>query len=193
MKILKFLSFAALIIFLLSFVVKEKIPVKIFIENPENVEFKGGKLIISKSKEEISITNLETKEILVDEGKHQFKFISETPHYVTYPAKINSKNNIIKIGLLNSKNTIESGLVTDKNFQEILKSKKLQFVNFGIVSRVHPEFEKKYGIKIKNEGCVITPTLSEKVTKNNQLIAEYLTKNFGDSWKTELGFLPYGL
>jgi hypothetical protein len=193
MKIFKFLGFAAIIIILSSFIAREKIPVRILIENPENIEFKGGKLIVLKTKEEISITDLQSKEILVDAGKQQFKFISETPHYISYPKKIDTQNNTVKIRLIKSTNSPESGLATEKNFQELLKSKKLQFVHFGFASRVNPEFEKKYNVLVKNEGCVITPILSAHVTKNNQLIAEYLTKTFGDLWKKDLGFLPYGL
>lgn len=193
MKIFKFLSFVAIIFILFSFISKEKVLVKIVFENPENIVFKGGKLIISKTKEEVSITNLETKEILLDAGKHQFKFVSETPHLMYFPAKIDTKNNTVKIKLVQPKNSFENGLATEKNFQELLKSKNLQFVHFGFVSHENPDFEKKYGVLIKNEGCVITPIISEKVIKNNQLIASYLTKIFGDSWRKDLGFLPYGL
>lgn len=193
MKIFKLLSLVTIVFILSSFISKEKVLVKIVFENPENIEFHGGKLIISKTKEQISISDLKTKEILLESGKHQFKFVSQTPHLISYPATIDKKNNIVKIKLVEPKNSFENGLATEKTFQELLKSKNLQFVHFGFVSRENPSFEEKYGVLIKNEGCVITPIISEKVTKNNQLIASYLTKTFGDSWKKDLGFLPYGL
>jgi hypothetical protein len=37
-------------------------------------------------------------------------------------------------------------------------------------------FQKKYGISLKKENCVLDP-LSLKTTENNQIIANYLNKN----------------
>lgn len=67
------------------------------------------------------------------------------------------------------------------------------FMQFGIMSRNHQEFSKKYGIAVLYQNCVISPFLSKKAKENNQLIAKQLTEKHGDLWKKDLGFIPYGL
>lgn len=84
----------------------------------------------------------------------------------------------------------------DKN-QEVNTTKKdektLHFKQFGIMSRNHEEFRKKYGISVQYENCVISPFLSQQAKSNNVLAAKMLTEKFGEVWKKDLGFLPYGL
>lgn len=67
------------------------------------------------------------------------------------------------------------------------------FIDFGIVLKSNPEFTKKYKIGIKSEGCVITEASSKIAKSNNQQLADLLDKKYGDIWKKDLGFLPYGL
>ena len=180
---------------ILSFSLKKEIPVQIIIKNPNNIEFKGGKLLIPRLQKEITINKVENYEIQLQQGKYKFKFISETPHYITYPEKISAKNNIVNISLVEKKSMEISDIkfADEKNFETLLKAKNLQFIQFGIATQNHKNFTEKYGIKILYEGCVITPFLSEKATLNNKLIAEYLTKKYGENWKKDLGFLPFGL
>lgn len=67
------------------------------------------------------------------------------------------------------------------------------FIQFGIMSRNHNSFKEKYGVNVLYENCVITPFMSEKAKKNNQEVAQYLNKKYGESWKKDLEIIPYGL
>ncbi|MCW3168636.1 hypothetical protein OMO38_08855 [Chryseobacterium sp. 09-1422] len=67
------------------------------------------------------------------------------------------------------------------------------FMQFGIMSRNHDEFKKKYGIAVIYQNCVISQFLSKKAKENNLLIAKQLTEKHGEGWKKDLGFIPYGL
>lgn len=195
MKNLKTFFFLIAVAFIYSFSVVKEIPVKVVINNPQNLEFNGGKLFIPELKKTIPISKAENFELQLEPGKYQFKFTSNTPNYISFPNKITKENNFIIITLTDRKasTSTEAKFADDKNFENLLKARKLNFIHFGFVSRENPEFTKKYGIGIANDGCSITPDLSEKATLNNQLIAKYLTKNYGETWKKDLGFLPFGL
>ncbi|MCU7618195.1 hypothetical protein NZ698_13380 [Chryseobacterium sp. PBS4-4] len=67
------------------------------------------------------------------------------------------------------------------------------FMQFGIMSRNHDEFRKKYGIAVIYQNCVISQFLSQKAKENNKLVAKELTEKYGDNWKKDLGFIPFGL
>ena len=67
------------------------------------------------------------------------------------------------------------------------------FLQFGIMSRNHDSFKQKYGVHVIYENCVITPFMSEKAKKNNQEVAQYLNKKYGETWKKDLELVPYGL
>ena len=82
---------------------------------------------------------------------------------------------------------------TKENLQNLLDSQKAAFVHFGFLPYYDKELEKKYGIKIINEGCVITPILQKTAKLNNILIADYLTTKFGLGWKNDLKIKPLGL
>lgn len=69
----------------------------------------------------------------------------------------------------------------------------LHFVQFGIMAKSHEDFKNRYCVNVFYENCVITGFLAEKAKKNNLKVAEYLTKKYGESWKKDLGFIPYGL
>ena len=83
--------------------------------------------------------------------------------------------------------------VTAENFDALLKEKSATLVVFGIVSNDYSDFEKKYGIKVKTENCVITPGISKIATVNNQIISQYLNEKFSNDWKSDLKFVPFGL
>ncbi|MCD1118616.1 FEKKY domain-containing protein [Chryseobacterium turcicum] len=77
--------------------------------------------------------------------------------------------------------------------KNVSNEKAKYFVQFGIMSRNHDSFKQKYGVHIVYENCVITSFMSEKAKKNNQEVAQYLTKKYGESWKKDLEIIPYGL
>ena len=79
------------------------------------------------------------------------------------------------------------------NIEDLLKENKVFFVVFGMVSNDYSDFEKKYGIKVKTENCVISPGVSKTATINNQLIAQYLNEKFQNEWKADLEIIPFGL
>ncbi|MEG1590713.1 FEKKY domain-containing protein [Chryseobacterium sp.] len=66
-------------------------------------------------------------------------------------------------------------------------------IQFGMMSQNHNSFKEKYGVNVLYENCVITPFMSEKAKKNNQEVAQYLNKKYGESWKKDLEIIPYGL
>ena len=79
------------------------------------------------------------------------------------------------------------------NLELLLEENRAAFVVFGMVSNDYSDFEKKYGIKVKTENCVISPGISKTATLNNQLIAQYLNEKFNNAWKADLKMMPFGL
>ncbi|UFH33650.1 hypothetical protein LNP04_08085 [Chryseobacterium sp. C-71] len=82
---------------------------------------------------------------------------------------------------------------TAKNEKTLPNENASHFMQFGIMSRNHDEFRKKYGISVIYQNCVISQFQSQKAKENNQLIAKSLTEKYGDTWRKDLGFIPYGL
>lgn len=83
--------------------------------------------------------------------------------------------------------------VNNENFEQLLNKNNVAFVVFGMVSNDYSDFEKKYGIKVKTENCVILPGLSKTATLNNQIISKYLNEKFSSEWKDDLKIIPFGL
>ncbi len=81
---------------------------------------------------------------------------------------------------------------TEQTLESLIKENRAVIVHYGFAPVYNPEFEKKYGIKILNMGCVVTPSTNDLEKTNNSVISNYLTKNFGDTWKKDLGFQPFG-
>lgn len=81
----------------------------------------------------------------------------------------------------------------EENFENLLEQKNVSFVVFGMVSNDYSDFEKKYGVKVKTENCVISPGISKTATINNQMIANYLNEKFSTAWKDDLKIIPFGL
>lgn len=52
-------------------------------------------------------------------------------------------------------------------------------------------FKKKYGVGFHFEGCVVVSY--KKTAQKNQIIANYLSDKFGNSWLKELPVLPFGI
>ena len=82
---------------------------------------------------------------------------------------------------------------TEKNVRTLPDENAPHFMQFGIMSRNHEEFRKKYGISVIYQNCVISQFQSQKAKENNQLVAKSLTQKYGDAWRKDLGFIPYGL
>lgn len=80
-----------------------------------------------------------------------------------------------------------------ENFEELLEQNNVSFVVFGMVSNDYSDFEKKYGIKVKTENCVISPGISKTATLNNQIVSTYLNEKFSTIWKDDLKIVPFGL
>lgn len=67
------------------------------------------------------------------------------------------------------------------------------FIQFGIMSHSHDQFREKYKVDVIYENCVIGPFRSQQAKENNEAVAALLTKQYGESWKKDLGIIPYGL
>lgn len=67
------------------------------------------------------------------------------------------------------------------------------FIQFGLLSKSHEEFKKKYQTGVIYQNCVISPEISKQASENNLAIAKILTEKYGNAWKNDLGFIPYGL
>ena len=93
-----------------------------------------------------------------------------------------------KKGINKNQNQIER-----KAEKEIKKEQSCSFMQFGMMSRNHDEFKKKYGVSVNYQNCVISPFISKEAKENNTLVANQLTEKYGDVWKKDLGFIPYGL
>ena len=114
--------------------------------------------------------------------------------------KINTKNDFNK-GLKKMKPSKNNELqksdfltyANNDNFEFLLKENNAALVVFGMVSNDYSAFEKKYGIKVKTENCVISPGISKLATANNIIISDYLTEKFDNDWKTDLEIMPFGL
>lgn len=81
----------------------------------------------------------------------------------------------------------------EDNLELLLEEKRATFVVFGMVSMDYSDFEKKFGIKVKTENCVISPGISKIASLNNQLIAHYLNEKYTTAWKDDLKMIPFGL
>ena len=81
----------------------------------------------------------------------------------------------------------------ETNFEILLKEERATFVVFGMVTNDYSDFERKYGIKVRTENCVITPGISKIALLNNRIISDYLNEKFSTDWKADLGMLPFGL
>lgn len=121
--------------------------------------------------------------------------------------KENKTMNFFKITIILSLITFSTIISAQENNTFVLETKKANhqkstsskeenvrnFQQFGIMSRTHENFKKKYGVQVLYENCVITAYMSEKVKKNNQDVAQSLTEKYGNIWRKDLGFVPYGL
>ena len=93
----------------------------------------------------------------------------------------------------NVKINLNQDIVTAGNIENLIKSGEAKFISFGIADQDFQKFKEKYGIDLKTEGCVIDSFSSKRAKQNNTLLAKYLTKKYGETWKKDLPFTPFGL
>ncbi len=84
-------------------------------------------------------------------------------------------------------------MATRQNISLLMKQKQAVFVHYGFAPLYNREFEKKYGVKILNKGCVVMPNDQKVARENNRLVGKFLTKTFGEGWKKELGLPLSGI
>lgn len=68
-----------------------------------------------------------------------------------------------------------------------------KFIQFGIMSKNHQIFTKKYGVQVIYENCVLSDAATKRAKENNQKVAKILNKKYGTTWQKNLGFIPFGL
>ncbi|MCL1670321.1 hypothetical protein M2T87_01315 [Elizabethkingia ursingii] len=81
---------------------------------------------------------------------------------------------------------------TESNYQDLIKNKTAAFIQFGFAGIDGQNFQKKYGISVRNMGCLVSPDMSKKAQENNTVLIKYLNKKYGNTWEKDLGFKPYG-
>lgn len=187
-----FVATFALLIFFAFTKTNEPITVQVKMVKPSETEFKKGTLSIPETGQTFEITEVKDFTFPLQKGKYQFKFTTDTPYRLRAPGKITQKDHTITI-FLGEPKPIMQEYATQENWQQLLKENRLKFIHFGIAAINPKEFYEKYGISVKNEGCVITPVTSSAAEINNRIVADYLTGKFGNAWKKDLEFLPFGL
>jgi hypothetical protein len=205
-KVLVFLLFtAALTICKAS---DKEIIAEVVFENTTGKTFNTGSFYITETNKRLEINTLESFKItLPAKGKYIFSF--STPDftaYTIYPAVINDRKNTITVRLVEKKELVSTTApflkpfttntaLTNEQIEQQIAAGQVYFIMHGIDNSIPDEyiaFQKKYGISLKKENCVLDP-LSLKTTENNQIIANYLNKKYGDSWMLDLTIKPFGL
>ena len=169
-----------------------EIPVTIQFNYDKNITFEKGTITIKETNQILEIKSLKDITIPLKKGKYTFIFNSENYRDVWISKKINEKNNVINVFLIENKSLEISNSVPQGTLLQ-LENGTANFINFGLGIQDFSEFKKKYGIGNSNQGCVISGNLAADATKNNQIIADYLDKKFGEVWREDLPFLPFGL
>ncbi|MGL6127988.1 hypothetical protein BBI01_12845 [Chryseobacterium artocarpi] len=98
-------------------------------------------------------------------------------------------------GFISAQKTNEIVVLTQQKGKkhEIKEENIPHFIQFGLLSKSHEEFKKKYQTGVVYQNCVISPEISKQASENNLAIAKILTEKYGNAWKNDLGFIPYGL
>ena len=191
---MKFTAISLLFILLFSCKPTE-VPVTIHFQNPENLPFEKGSISIPKLGKSFNINSFEDVKINLKKGKYYIKFNNDSILNSSVFAKISPKNNYINIQIREKidLNSADYHLASEENIENLVKNQNANFINFGLGMQNFTDFKKKYGIGNKNQGCVISGSLSENATRNNEFIAAYLDKKYGLDWRKDLPFTPYGL
>lgn len=185
-----------------------QIEATVIFENLTEKTFISGQLTIHELNKQMEVGSLENLRILLPgKGTYQFSFESEDfTAFVFYPAKITPKHSTITIRLVEkSENRINTvfgfplNLETDLSEEQIedrISAGSINFIIHGIDSSIPEEyvlFQEKYGIGLLKENCVIDPLSFKKASENNRMIADFLTKKYGDAWLDDLMAKPLGI
>ena len=191
---MKFTAISLLFILLFSCKPTD-VPVTIHFQNPENIPFEKGSISIPKLGKSFEVNSLEDLKINLKKGNYYINFKKDNLLNSSVFAKISPKNNYINIQIREKidLNSADYHVASEENIENLLKNQNANFINFGLGMQNFTDFKKKYGIGNKNQGCVISGSLSENATRNNEFIAAYLDKKYGLDWRKDLPFTPYGL
>jgi hypothetical protein len=181
-------------------------------ENTTGKAFNSGEFYISEANKRIEINTLDSFKItLPEKGKYIFSFYSDDfETYTFYPVIINERKNTITVKLFEKtekKKLVSTTIVASKilsnaqklsnqQIEQFIADGQVHFITHGLDNSVPEEyvaFQEKYGISIKKENCVLDPITVKKTTENNQIIANYLTAKYGDSWLIDLSIKPFGV
>ena len=198
----------------------DPIEVEVIFENHTQYAFESGQLQLMSDDQSglYQIKSLENFSLKVlDKGKYRFRFTAEGfVTYTSYPAKINRKNNTVRVILKEKNGSFSSalqfskkaisphtggpGATITKYSDKVLTEKKAKgevfFILHGLTPTLpesHEAFTEKYGIRFRTENCVVTPASFKKANEQNKRIAEYLSNEFGDDWKADLPLTPFGI
>lgn len=184
---------AAALLIILSFGKKDdRISVTVTFNLLPGTEFQKGILSVDETGQQFEISGTKPFSFPLKKGKYRFRFHSETPYRITYPSKITAKEHTVTITLGKVKPILEE-YATEENWLQLLHENKLKFIQFGIAPAYNKEFTEKYRIEVKTEGCVLTPQIAEAAKTNNRMVVGYLDSKFGNGWKNDLKFTPFGL
>lgn len=172
---------------------KEEIPVIIHFNYSKIINFEKGRITIKENNQSFEITSLEDFIIPLEKGKYTIIFTSENFNNIWISKKINEKDKIFNLIIVEEKSFEIQSQFSEELVLNQLENGTANFINFGLGIQDFSEFKKKYGIGNYNQGCVISGNIGSDATKNNQLIANYLDKKYGESWRKDVPFLPYGL
>jgi hypothetical protein len=187
---------------------EKEIIAEVVFENLTNKEFTSGEFTIIDLNKKTEITKAESFKItLPEKGKYQFSFVSDDfTAYTFYPTRINKRKKTIIIRLM-EKIKFKTGEIysfpmnletdlTDEQIEDRIANGTLNFIINGIDSKIPEEyikFKEKYGIGLIKENCVIDPISFKKTRENNEMIFDYLNKEYGTDWITELKTKPFGI
>jgi hypothetical protein len=187
---------------------EKEIIAEVVFENLTNKEFTSGEFTIIDLNKKTEITKAESFKItLPEKGKYQFSFVSDDfTAYTFYPTRINKRKNTITIRLMEKVEFKNVGVysfpmnletdLTDEQIEDRIANGTLNFIINGIDSKIPEEyikFKEKYGIGLIKENCVIDPISFKKTRENNEMIFDYLNKEYGTEWIKELKTKPFGI
>jgi hypothetical protein len=187
---------------------EKEILAEVIFENLTNKEFTSGEFTIIDLNKKTEITKAESFKItLPEKGKYQFSFVSDDfTAYTFYPTRINKRKNTITIRLMEKVEFKNVGVysfpmnletdLTDEQIEDRIANGTLNFIINGIDSKIPEEyikFKEKYGIGLIKENCVIDPISFKKTRENNEMIFDYLNKEYGTEWIKELKTKPFGI
>lgn len=170
-----------------------EIPVTIHFNYSENIQFEKGTITVKETNQIFEITTLEDFIIPLKKGKYTIIFSSEKFGKYSISKKISEKDKLFNLYIRENLALEIQQEITEENIGKQLENGTANFINFGLGMQDFSEFKKKYGVGNKNQGCVISGNAGSDATKNNQFISAYLEKKYGEVWRKDLPFLPFGL